>query len=214
MQGVYAWTNTVNGKVYVGSSTDVCRRKSAHLRRLKAGKHENEHLQRAWNKYGPTAFEFEILEVVDDLIWLRARETAWIYHLQSANSEYGYNSAIDGWNPVTATPAIRKKLSQSLKKRWANGQVKRPTYEQMAGQRATLKAKWADPVWRTAILEKRKNQWTPEARFKKSTQAKNQWTSEQRTAQAARLRKQQLNNPEMSHRGGLKGSSARWKKEN
>ena len=82
MQGVYAWINTFNGKVYVGSSTDVARRKQTHLRVLKAGDPESKHLQRAWFKYGANAFEFEVLEIVSDPIWLRARETAWMQRLQ------------------------------------------------------------------------------------------------------------------------------------
>ena len=65
MQGVYAWVNTFNGKVYVGSATNVARRKYHHTRLLKNHKHPNSHLQASWLKYGAAVFQFEILEQVD-----------------------------------------------------------------------------------------------------------------------------------------------------
>jgi group I intron endonuclease len=70
--GVYAITNTVNGKRYIGSAAQFERvgrgfrfRWREHLRELNAGRHHSQKLQRAWVKYGPDAFVFEVLEVVE-----------------------------------------------------------------------------------------------------------------------------------------------------
>ncbi len=60
--GIYTITNTKNGHRYVGSAVDLKDRFRCHRQRLCRGKHRNAHLQRAWNKYGEDAFEFEVLE--------------------------------------------------------------------------------------------------------------------------------------------------------
>jgi group I intron endonuclease len=60
--GVYVITCTGNGTSYVGSSVDLQKRWREHQRKLERGGHENPILQRAWSKYGPGAFRFDILE--------------------------------------------------------------------------------------------------------------------------------------------------------
>jgi len=62
--GIYFITNLNNGKVYVGSSYDIRRRWKQHLWKLTNNKHSNPHLQSAWNKYGKTAFTFEVAELI------------------------------------------------------------------------------------------------------------------------------------------------------
>ena len=60
--GIYSITNTLNNKRYIGYSIDIQRRWATHKRDLKNNKHENDHLQKAYNKYGEDAFKFEIIE--------------------------------------------------------------------------------------------------------------------------------------------------------
>jgi group I intron endonuclease len=65
--GVYRIRNIVNGKVYIGSTTDsFSQRFSNHISQLNLGKHGNPHLLRSWKKYGADTFVFEILEEVTD----------------------------------------------------------------------------------------------------------------------------------------------------
>ena len=59
--GIYIIRNLQNKKVYIGSAIDIEKRWYCHLRRLNKECHENEHLQRAWNKYGPEVFGWKIL---------------------------------------------------------------------------------------------------------------------------------------------------------
>lgn len=61
LSGVYIITNTTNGNRYIGSSVDIRRRWATHLRELRRGKHGNQILQRAWDKYGEDGFEFSIV---------------------------------------------------------------------------------------------------------------------------------------------------------
>jgi group I intron endonuclease len=88
--GIYAIRNTVNGKVYVGSAVNILVRFQAHLRGLRGGKHHSEKLQRAWDKYGDTAFRLVVLERVADRAALLSREQ-WHMDAMAAYSE-GYNS--------------------------------------------------------------------------------------------------------------------------
>ena len=108
MQGIYVWVCAVNGKVYVGSAKNIAVRRTAHLRALKSGNHHSPHFQRAWNAYGPEAFEFVVLEEVEDEVWLRAKETVWLNRLQSFKGGFGYNIARDGWSGAQFEPTERR----------------------------------------------------------------------------------------------------------
>lgn len=60
--GVYILTNNVNGKQYVGSSSNLYERLQNHFYHLKRNTHINSHLQHAYNKYGEKSFTYEIIE--------------------------------------------------------------------------------------------------------------------------------------------------------
>ena len=63
-QGIYQITNKVNGKIYIGScfNNSFKRRWGKHLERLRKNKHNNKHLQSAYNLYGEDSFIFTICE--------------------------------------------------------------------------------------------------------------------------------------------------------
>lgn len=66
-------------KVYVGSCIFKASRKSGHFGHLKRGTHHSIHLQRAYDKHGESAFSFEVVETVEDVLFLRAREQFWMW---------------------------------------------------------------------------------------------------------------------------------------
>lgn len=78
MFGVYAVRNVVNGMLYIGSTTNIDRRRSEHEHRLNRGKHENKNLQAAWNYYGKDMFVFDVIEEVEDTSNLVVREQFYI----------------------------------------------------------------------------------------------------------------------------------------
>ena len=104
--GVFQVKNTANGKVLLGSSLNLEGPLNSHKFMLTIGRHQNEALQKDWNKYGPDKFVFEVLEVVkvkddpdfpeggpsdnlsDELTLL---EQIWIEKLQPFG-ERGYNT--------------------------------------------------------------------------------------------------------------------------
>lgn len=112
--GVYLITNTVNGKVYVGSTgVGLGVRLKGHRRALNGGYHINKHLQAAWAKYGSKAFRFKILEECRPDACV-VREQFWIDHYESYKPGRGYNI-----NPKAAsslgvkrTKETRAKLSE------------------------------------------------------------------------------------------------------
>lgn len=86
--GIYKIVNTINGRLYVGSSISFNDRFASHIRELNKGTHKNRYLQRAWIKYGASSFEFEILESVDDKTLLIEREQHHIDNHKSTSKLY------------------------------------------------------------------------------------------------------------------------------
>ena len=60
--GIYKIENSVNNKIYIGSSIDINKRFYKHLWMLRKGIHDNIHLQNSFNQYGENSFNFSILE--------------------------------------------------------------------------------------------------------------------------------------------------------
>lgn len=61
--GVYMILNIVNQARYVGSAArSLQHRRHEHWHSLRHNKHDNKHLQNAWNKYGESAFRFVPLQ--------------------------------------------------------------------------------------------------------------------------------------------------------
>lgn len=90
--GIYRIRNTVNGKVYVGSSKHAQRRMQAHKRLLRLNKHHSSHLQAAWNIDGEAAFVFDLIVVcaeADLLLYEQIAIDAYKAHI----NDFGYNQA-------------------------------------------------------------------------------------------------------------------------
>jgi group I intron endonuclease len=88
---IYAIVNTINGKLYVGSSRDVRARWREHLNYLENNKHSNNYLQHSFNKYGRDAFEFHIIQEVNEIEQLITAEQYWIDFTKCCDRRFGYN---------------------------------------------------------------------------------------------------------------------------
>lgn len=74
--GIYGIVNTLNGKLYIGSTTmRVLKRLYHHDALLRKNIHKNTHLQHAWNKYGKDNFEFIVYENVKKEDSLKIEQT-------------------------------------------------------------------------------------------------------------------------------------------
>ena len=108
----------INGKVYIGQAVNIERRWNEHISELNENKHNNTHLQRAWNKYGSNNFIFSIVEKCSEEE-LNDREIHYIAQYKTHNPKYGYNKTYGG-DGLKATDEIRAKMSKSIKKAYAN----------------------------------------------------------------------------------------------
>lgn len=77
--GTYAIKNTVNNRIYIGSSVNLQERKATHYRYLRLGEHCNPFLQADYNKHdGEKVYEFVALEIFEDVGLLIEREQHYI----------------------------------------------------------------------------------------------------------------------------------------
>lgn len=75
---IYKISNTINKKIYIGSSILFKKRKSEHKFHLKRNTHHSMILQRHVNKYGLKTLIFEIIEFVENKNLLIEREQYYI----------------------------------------------------------------------------------------------------------------------------------------
>ena len=96
--GVYLIENSITGRKYVGSSSNIDRRIKTHKQHLKKGCHNNRKLQKDHDMYGIESFKFIILEkdVAHDL--LTAYEKYWIYKHDAIVRFKGYNDVMPTLN--------------------------------------------------------------------------------------------------------------------
>lgn len=111
--GIYVIRNAEDGKVYIGQSVDVEYRICNHFSKLKWNRHDNEHLQRAYNN-NPNAFSWEMLCECDESE-LDAKEIQMIADYNCADPKYGYNMSYGGQVEHRATEETRRKMSESKK---------------------------------------------------------------------------------------------------
>ena len=62
--GVYTITNIINGRKYVGETSNFTNRKRNHLSNLRNNKHNNYQLQDDFNVFGESAFYFDFIQEV------------------------------------------------------------------------------------------------------------------------------------------------------
>lgn len=121
MIGVYKITNKINGKMYIGASIDIERRRIEHFKPFKVNFFKNKYpLYHAIDKYGRDNFTHEVLEetTVEEM---DEREE---YYIKK------YNTVVDGYNVISTAHNMHDKeyakevhgsfFSEWNKKQWQN----------------------------------------------------------------------------------------------
>ena len=151
MTGIYCIENTLNHNKYIGLSTQIEIRWQNHKRLLKRGKHENAHLQNAYNKYGDV-FIFYVIEECEQEE-LNEREKYWIKFYDTKN--HGYNESEGGGGIFNPTDDVRRKISEGLK-----GEKNGMYGMHLCGEQNAWFGKHHTEETKKKISEMRKNKYT------------------------------------------------------
>ena len=144
--GIYCIENMINNKKYIGQSKNINDRWYKHKNELNRGVHDNDYLQKSWNKNGEENFRFYVLEHCD-VDKLDEREIYYINLHNTLNRDYGYNLKSGGQNHgVKASAYVRDKISKALKQAYLeNEDLRQQSRENALNQ-------WANPEIKAKIL--------------------------------------------------------------
>jgi group I intron endonuclease len=158
MQGIYRITNTVTGRVYIGSSYKSTEtRMRQHLYYLCKGTHSNYRMQEEWNTFGKDAFIFEHLITFtgshDELLSLEQSEInralPHAYNiLVEVRKNPMFNSEVRKKHKEHYTDEVKTMMAKRVKESW--------TAERKEKWLATMKEYWAIEENREKIRQKLK----------------------------------------------------------
>ena len=155
---IYKIENLNTGRVYVGSTVQgPVRRRDEHFSHLRCQKHDNQHLQRSFNKHGEDAFKFEVLtEGIEGhrnelericLSWFTKVYNQELVFFSGGRSRKHSPEAIEkmrqaqvgrpiNWDAINKSAAARrgkKQLRSSVRKRALNNPCRRPVINLSTG---------------------------------------------------------------------------------
>lgn len=137
--GIYKITCTVNSKIYIGSSVNILKRWQNHKSDLNKGKHHSPHLQRAWDKYGESAFQIDVVELVN-VDFLEQKEQEWIDATQCHKIEYGFNISKYADSPTRGrelSDEHKRKVGEASKQLWLNPEYRERQRVSRTGKKRT-----------------------------------------------------------------------------
>jgi group I intron endonuclease len=108
---VYVWTNTLNGKQYVGMSVEPEVRRRNHLYSARSG--SGYFFHNAVRKYGEEAFTYEEIFWSDDDAELKAIEIAEIARRGTFGGGYNLTPGGDGITKLTCESEARRVASSN-----------------------------------------------------------------------------------------------------
>jgi group I intron endonuclease len=139
---IYRFTNTVNGKVYIGQTVkSLAARKSLHDWAVRNRKGQAIHA--AIRKYGWDAFKVEILYRAKTIDELNAMETFFIILHQSHKPENGYNRSLGGYKRKNVGQTPWNKGKQGVQQAWNKGKDMGEAFREKCRQRDNANAETA-----------------------------------------------------------------------
>lgn len=160
MYVIYAITNKVNGKKYVGYTGNYDQRMKSHWshgRRTTPSKGECAALYRAMRKYGTAAFTSEVIQSDLSAADVCAAERYWIAFLRTMVEDGGYNLTAGGEGCFQPSQETRARMSAAQKGRTHSPEIRAKiaagldTPEIRAKQSAASKGKTRSPATRAKM---------------------------------------------------------------
>lgn len=153
--GIYKIINNINGKFYLGGTLEVQARFNRHKNQLSKGCHHSKHLQRSWDKHGPSNFQFLIVQQFKNISeeQLKNVQQKYLDELKPWDNKIGYNMSktSDGGDLVSYHPD-RQSICQKHRDYWAEmkrsmDQIK---YKQFCKQKYSF-PRDKNPNWKGGI---------------------------------------------------------------
>jgi hypothetical protein len=206
----------VNDRVYIGSTGVGFRHRiGGHEHALKKGKHHSRLLQKAWDKYGPDAFEAKpLVWLPSDPYILLEMEGKAIEAFKSWNPDFGFNHCRFPDHSTLGTSLTdehKQKLREAKlgRKRGPYGPRKKETKPRK--KRGPMSEEQRE-VQRLAHLGKKQGPRSEEAKLNMALAAVERWKKPgQKENQAKNLKKQIEVDPGKQSRAGKNGAIARWR---
>lgn len=117
-----------NNKVYIGQTIQPLERRfyshkndAIHKRDITEFSYGSR-IGHAIRKYGLELEQFEVIDRGNSLEDLNNKETYWIEHYNSTNSDFGYNLNSGGGNNLHSEET-KKKIGNATKERWQNEEI-------------------------------------------------------------------------------------------
>lgn len=114
--GIYSITSP-SGKVYIGQSSHLKKRKYEHFRLLAKGEHTNRFMQNVYNKY-TDQMVFSVVEYLEDTCKLTEREQYWMDFFDSYESGMNLTPAAASTVGCVRTEEQRKVISDITSEYW------------------------------------------------------------------------------------------------
>lgn len=124
--GIYALVNQTDGRMYIGQSRNLEKRKTTHFWMLRENRHFNVHLQRAWNR--GDRFDFKVLETCKTSD-LNQKEKMWIKKLNTMQEGYNLCEGGDATEGYHFTKEQKEKISKANKGRKRSAEVSKRAQE-------------------------------------------------------------------------------------
>lgn len=136
--GIYSITCKTTEKLYIGCASYIRKRFGNHKDELRANRHGNNYLQKAWNKYGENDFKFERIEICEkDELFIR--EHYWCMLLKVHDKKIGYNiEPTDPNRKHGRSEETKRKISISHKGRKKSPEAIKKVADALRGRKQSL----------------------------------------------------------------------------
>lgn len=177
--GIYKITNTINGKIYIGSSKNIEKRWDQHKNKLNFNKHCNPHLQYSWNKYGKEYFIFEIIKITSEELRL-TEEQYYLDTLTPFVDSIGMNiSKFAGGGDTISNHPNKTQILEKMKKSMNHfrDSLSEDEKKELFTSKGNLGHKWSDEMKENARIKHLGQKRTVEQNIKTSNTLKEGYQS-------------------------------------